>query len=97
MVFRSAALSVQRREHASLFSVKLGGLIGGAFDHITLSDVLYVPEASVNLVSVPLAVRRGIVFDFAEQKKSCYIVLSALSGTLCTFRAEGVTRATRAI
>ena len=26
-----------------------------------------MPEASVNLVSIPLAVRRGIVFDFAEE------------------------------
>ena len=26
-----------------------------------------MPEASVNLVSVPLAVRRGIVFDFAKE------------------------------
>ena len=26
-----------------------------------------MPEASVNLVSIPVAVRRGIVFDFAEE------------------------------
>ena len=57
----------ERAEARGIGSVQLGGLTGGAFDHITLKDVLYVPEASVNLVSIPLAVRRGIVFDFAEE------------------------------
>ena len=57
----------ERAEARGIGSVQLGGLTGAAFDHITLKDVLYVPEASVNLVSVPLAVRRGIVFDFAEE------------------------------
>ena len=57
----------ERAEARGIGSVQLGGLTGGAFDHITLKDVLYVPEASVNLVSVPLAVRRGIVFDFAAE------------------------------
>ena len=57
----------ERAEARGIGSVQLGGLTGAAFDYITLKDVLYVPEASVNLVSVPLAVRRGIVFDFAEE------------------------------
>ena len=57
----------ERAEARGIGSVQLGGLTGAAFDYITLKDVLYVPEASVNLVSIPLAVRRGIVFDFAEE------------------------------
>ena len=54
----------ERAEARGIGSVQLGGLTGAAFNYITLKDVLYVPEASVNLVSIPLAVRRGIVFDF---------------------------------
>ena len=57
----------ERAEARGIGSVQLGGLTGAAFDYITLKDVLYVPEASVNLVSVPLAVRRGIIFDFAKE------------------------------
>ena len=66
MTSTSPSPTVRRAEARGIGSVQLGGLTGGAFDYITLKDVLYVPEASVNLVSVPLAVRRGIVFDFAE-------------------------------
>ena len=57
----------EQAEARGIGSVQLGGLTGAAFDYITLKDVLYVPEACVNLVSIPLAVRRGIVFDFAEE------------------------------
>ena len=39
----------ERAEARGIGSVQLGGLTGAAFDYITLKDVLYVPEASVNL------------------------------------------------
>ena len=57
----------ERAEARGIGCVELRGLTGAAFDYITLEDVLYVPEAAVNLLSIPLAVRRGIVFDFAEE------------------------------
>jgi len=74
-----------RAEARGIGSVQLGGLTGEAFDYITLNDVLYVPVASVNLLSIPLAVRRGIVFDFAEEgcrvsKGSQLITVAPLSG-----------------
>ena len=72
----------ERAEARGIGSVQLGGLTGAAFDHITLKDVLYVPEASVNLVSIPLAVRRGI------QRESCYIIWSR-SALTCSDTPKG--------
>ena len=75
----------ERAEARGIGSVQLGGLTGTAFDYITLKDVLYVPEASVNLFSVPMAVRRGIEFEFAKEgcrvsKGSQLITVAPLSG-----------------
>ena len=65
-MFITCANGNKERVHA-LGDVVLSKLQGLNVDHVTLKDVLYVPLAEYNLLSIPTTVKRGYNFHFDSE------------------------------
>ncbi len=48
------------------------GIPGSDFQSVTLGDVFYIPEASMNMFSIRAAVTRGINVHFSRDKRGPY-------------------------
>ena len=73
--------------------VELSGLRGSDVSTVTLKDVLYVPGAAANLLSIPRAVDNGVTFNFGYnhckvQKGPLHIATARFSGGIYELQCQ---------
>ncbi len=64
------------------------GIPGSDFQSVTLGDVFYIPEASMNMFSIRAAVTRGINVHFSRDKRGPYCRLEKDGGLMVEANAD---------